>query len=117
MRRDGRQSGSRDRERAWGRRGTKKSRIACSIQDLGDPTLIPYVYYDQIHIVSARTHILSRHDMLRCDRKPAAHTMVWGSFLQANTLHERPHQPASITPHSGIEELTPAQSFMGTPMF
>ena len=66
---------------------------------------------------SARTHILSRHDMLRCDRKPAAHTMVWGSFLQANTLHERPHQPASITPHSGIEELTPAQSFMGTPMF
>ena len=47
---------------------------------------------------SARIHILSRHDMLRCDRKPAAHTMVWGSFLQANTLHERPHQPASITP-------------------
>ena len=52
-------------------------------------------------------------------RKPAAHTMVWESLLQANTLHEpwheRPHQPASITPHwhSGIEELTPPQSFMG----
>ena len=65
----------------------------------------------------ARTHILSGHDMLGCDRKPAAHTMVWGSFLQANTLHERPHQPASITPHSRIESLTPPQSFMGTPMF
>ena len=60
---------------------------------------------------------LLRHDMLRCDRKPAAHTMVWGSFLQANTLHERPHQPASITPHSGIEERTPPQSFMGTSTF
>ena len=51
MRRDGRQSGSRDRERTWGGLGTKKFRIACIVWDLGDPTLIPYVYYDQIHIV------------------------------------------------------------------
>ena len=72
--------------------GEKRSWTETDVQWCA-PTLTP---------PSARTHILSRHDMLGCDRKPAAHTMVWGSFLQANTLHERPHQLASITPHSRI---------------
>ena len=33
-RRDGRQSGSRDRERTWGGSGPQKSRIACIARDL-----------------------------------------------------------------------------------
>ena len=40
--------GGRDREWAWGGRGTKKSSIADVVRDLGDPPLIPYVHYDQI---------------------------------------------------------------------
>ena len=56
VRRDGRQSGSRDRERTWGGLGTEKFRIACIVQDLGDPALIvqPFSYY--IHIVRDRSH-------------------------------------------------------------
>ena len=33
--------------------GAKKSSIADIVRNLGDPTLIPYVHYDQIHIVLA----------------------------------------------------------------
>ena len=50
-RHDGRQMGGRDRERAWGGRGTKKPSIACVVRVPRAPALIPPVYYDQIHIV------------------------------------------------------------------